>query len=132
MSRTTATLEHGIDQIKTRAVETADHGTERVASAAGKVSDTLRDTAKRVDQPAVSKALKSSSKAVRSTEKQLRSQGAAGLATMLWASMKTHPGRYMLLAITLGLMLGRSTKRRTNSDTVGTGSVMVVEVKEVR
>jgi hypothetical protein len=131
MSRATETLEHGIDQIKTRAVETADQGTERVASAVGKVSDTLRDTAKRVDQPTVSRALKSSSKAVRSTEKRLRSEGAAGLATKLWASMKTHPGRYLLLAIALGLMLGRSTKRRPDSDIVGTGSVMVVEVKEV-
>lgn len=132
MSRSTTTLERGIDQIRATAIETADHGTDRLAAAAGKVSGTLRDTAKRVDQPQVSNALKSSAKAVRSTEKQLRSQGAAGLATMLWASMKSHPGRYLLMAVTLGLMLGRSTKRRANSDTVGTGSVMVVEVKEVR
>ncbi len=79
----------------------------------------------------MSTALESSAKAVRSTEKQLRSKGAAGLGTMPLASMKNHPGRYLLLAITPGLMLGRSTKRRSASDTVGTGSVMVVEVKEV-
>jgi hypothetical protein len=130
MNHNTAILERGIEKIRAKAIDTADQGTDRVAGVVGHVSDTLRDTAKRVDQPKASRALKSSAKAFRSTEKQLRSEGAAGLANMMWASMKAHPGRYMIVAIAMGLVVGRSTRRRT--DAVRTGSVTLVEVKEVR
>ncbi|MGF1667656.1 MAG: hypothetical protein ACFCVC_15465 [Acidimicrobiia bacterium] len=130
MSRTTATLERRIEQMRSKALDTADHGTDRVADAAGRMSDTLRHAAGRVDQPQVARALKSSSKTVRSTEK-LFSDGAAGVATRLTESARAHPGRVAFIAIALGLLLGWSSRRRS-SDPVGTGSILVVEVKEIR
>jgi hypothetical protein len=132
MSRNSMTLDRGIDQIKSKAVETADEATYRVAGAAGKVSDTLGAAAKRVDQPRVSRALKTSAKTVGRTEKDLRSKGARGLAALVVDSIRAHPGRYMALAIIVGLLFGRTMLRSNGPEHIGQGSVLVMEVKEVR
>ena len=121
-----------MERAQAKTADKAEEAADRLAQAAGKVSKGLRDAAGKVDQPQVSEALASTARAAGSAEAQIRLKGARGMTSsaMQWA--KSHPESYLALALGVGLIIGASMRRNGDSHQVEAGSVMVMEVKEVR
>lgn len=135
-TREGGTVESRIDRAREatvdKAEQAADQATEEVAAATGTVSRSLSDAADKTSRPRVSDALRSSAQAAGRAEAQLRVKGARGLALGVAQWARAHPERYLLIAVTAGLLLRAMLRGEGESRHLTAGAVMVMEVKEIR